>query len=217
MKKYDMSSFKYLFLAGERLDPDTYEWATNLLKRPVIDHWWQTESGWPITANCMGIQQFPLKPGSSTKPVPGFDVQILNSEGKIAGADEEGFVAIKLPLPPGTLQTLWQAEDRFIQSYMSKFPGYYFTADSGYKDKDGYIFVMGRVDDVINVAGHRLSTGSMEEVVAKHPAVAECAVIGVHDELKGQLPVGFVVLKDGSAQSDDEVKNRVVKMVREQI
>ncbi|HEX8949751.1 MAG TPA: propionyl-CoA synthetase, partial [Dissulfurispiraceae bacterium] len=217
VKKYDLSGFKYLFLAGERLDPDTYHWAYNLLKRPVVDHWWQTETGWPITANCMGIEQFPIKPGSSTKPVPGFNVKILDSDGTVLGADQEGLVAIRHPLPPGTLQTLWQADDRFAQSYMKLFPGYYFTSDGGYRDEDGYTYIMGRVDDVINVAGHRLSTGAMEEIIAKHPAVAECAVIGAADSLKGQLPVGLVVLKAGADADSRKLKEELVQMVRGQI
>ena len=217
IKKYDLSNFKYLFLAGERLDPDTYHWAHNLLKKPVIDHWWQTETGWPITANCMGIEQFPIKPGSSTKPVPGFNVQILDAAGKPLGAKQEGLVAVKLPLPPGTLPTLWNADDRFTESYMNVFPGYYFTSDGGYIDEDSYVYIMGRVDDVINIAGHRLSTGEMEEIVATHPAIAECAVIGVHDSLKGQLPVGLVVLKAGAQKTEEEIRNELVKMIREKI
>ena len=217
VKQYDLSGFKYLFLAGERLDPDTYHWAHKLLDKPVIDHWWQTETGWPITANCMGIEQFPIKPGSSTKPVPGFDVQVLDTTGKNLGAKEEGLVTVKLPLPPGTLPTLWNADDRFLQSYMKMFEGYYFTADGGYKDEDGYVFVMGRVDDVINVAGHRLSTGEMEEIIATHPDVAECAVIGAGDSLKGQLPVGFVVLKAGVRKSPEEMRNELARLIRDQI
>ncbi|MBF0328176.1 MAG: propionyl-CoA synthetase [Nitrospirae bacterium] len=215
--KYDLSKFKYLFLAGERLDPDTYHWAHNLLKKPVIDHWWQTETGWPITANCMGIEQFEIKPGSSTKPVPGFDVRILDTTGKEVEANKEGLVAVKLPLPPGTLPTLWNAEDRFLESYIKPLPGYYFTADGGNKDEDGYIFVMGRVDDVINVAGHRLSTGEMEEILATHPDVAECAVIGAGDELKGQLPVGLVVLKAGANREPAEIKTELRSLIREEI
>lgn len=217
IKKYDLSCFKYLFLAGERLDPDTYHWAHNLLKKPVIDHWWQTETGWPITANCMGIEPFPVKPGSSTKPVPGFDVRILDSSGKCLASKQEGLVVIKLPLPPGTLPTLWNADDRFVRSYLSPFPGYYFTSDGGFIDEDGYVYIMGRVDDVINVAGHRLSTGEMEEVVATHPDVAECAVIGVHDGIKGQLPLGLVVLKTGVSKDHDEIKKELVRMVRNTI
>ncbi|GAB6061377.1 propionyl-CoA synthetase [Deferrisoma palaeochoriense] len=216
-KKYDLSNFKYLFLAGERLDPDTYHWASDLLKRPVIDHWWQTETGWPIAANCAGIELMPIKPGSPTKAVPGYDVRILDDAGKELGPNQEGIVVVKLPLPPGTLPTLWQNDERFRQSYTDPFPGYYFTGDGGYKDEDGYLYIMGRVDDVINVAGHRLSTGAMEEVIATHPAVAECAVIGVADNLKGQVPVGFVVLKAGAEVDPDQLKADLVKMIREQI
>jgi propionyl-CoA synthetase len=217
IKKYDLSGFRYLFLAGERLDPDTYHWAHNLLQKPVIDHWWQTETGWPITANCMGIESFPIKPGSCTKPVPGYNVQIIDNMGRKLGPKEEGLVVIQLPLPPGTLPSLWNADERFIESYMKIFPGYYFTSDGGYIDEDGYVHIMGRVDDVINVAGHRLSTGSMEEVVAQHEDVAECAVIGAHDNLKGQLPVGLVVLKAGVARGEEELKKELVQMIRNEI
>jgi propionyl-CoA synthetase len=217
LKKYDLSGFKYLFLAGERLDSDTYHWASKMLDRPVIDHWWQTETGWPITANCMGIEAFPVKPGSSTKPVPGYDVQILDNDGNPVEAGKEGLVTVKLPLPPGTLPTLWQAEQRFLEAYVNPFPGYYFTSDGGYIDKDGYVFVMGRVDDVINVAGHRLSTGEMEEIVATHKDVAECAVFGVEDELKGQVPIGLAVLKSGAEREEGELQQELVKMIREEI
>jgi propionyl-CoA synthetase len=217
LEKYDISHFKYLFLAGERLDPDTYQWAADLLQRPVIDHWWQTESGWPIAANCLGIEKFPVKPGSPTKAVPGYDVRILDPEGNELPRGQEGLVVIKQPLPPGTLTTLWENDDRYVESYLSMYPGYYFTGDGGYIDEEGYIYIMGRVDDVINVAGHRLSTGSMEEVVARHPDVAECAVIGVADDFKGQLPVGFLVLKQGAAKSEADVISDVIAMVREQI
>ena len=217
LKKYDLSGFKYLFLAGERLDPDTYHWASRLLEKPVIDHWWQTETGWPITANCMGIEEFPVKPGSSTKPVPGYNVQILDADGKAAEPGKEGLVVIKLPLPPGTLPTLWKAEKRFLESYMNMMPGYYFTSDGGYIDRDGYVFVMGRVDDVINVAGHRLSTGEMEEIVSAHQDVAECAVFGVEDGLKGQVPIGLAVLKTGVQRDEDEIKQELVKLIREEI
>lgn len=217
VKKYDLSTFKYLFLAGERLDPDTYYWASNILGVPVIDHWWQTETGWPIAANCMGIEQFPIKAGSPTKAVPGYDIRILDDGGHELGAGQEGNIVVRLPLPPGTLTTLWKAEDRFVSSYTSQFPGYYNTSDGGYIDEDGYVFVMGRIDDVINIAGHRLSTGAMEEVVATHPDAAECAVIGVEDQLKGQLPVGFVVFKAGVEKSIEEVAPQLAQMVREQI
>jgi propionyl-CoA synthetase len=217
VRKYDLSKFECLFLAGERLDPDTYHWAHDLLQKPVIDHWWQTETGWPITANCIGIEEFSVKPGSSTKPVPGYDVRIVDGSGKQLGPKEEGLVVIKLPLPPGTLPTLWNADERFLDSYMKIFPGYYFTSDGGYRDEDGYTFIMGRVDDVINVAGHRLSTGEMEEIIAQHPDVAECAVFGVHDSLKGQLPLGLVVLKSGANRDETDIKIELVKMIREEI
>ena len=217
IKKYDLSAFQALFLAGERLDPDTYHWAHTLLKKPVIDHWWQTETGWPITANCMGIEEFPIKPGSSTKPVPGFNVTILDPSGNKLGPKQEGLVAIKLPLPPGTLPTLWQADQRFVESYMKPFPGYYFTSDGGYIDEDGYVFIMGRVDDVINVAGHRLSTGEMEEVVSTHKDVAECAVIGAHDQLKGQLPLGLIVLKSGVDRDEEDIRMELSHMMRNTI
>ena len=215
--KHDISCLKYLFLAGERLDPDTYHWASDMLKIPVVDHWWQTETGWPIAANCMGIEELPIKPGSPTKPVPGFDVRILNDQGEELPDGTEGIIGIRLPLPPGCLPTLWQKDDAYITSYVSDFPGFYATGDGGYKDADGYLYIMGRVDDIINVAGHRLSTGGMEEVVARHPDVAECAVIGVEDQLKGQVPVGFVVLKAGVSKPDADVQKEVVGMVRSEI
>ncbi len=217
LKQYDLGGFQSLFLAGERLDPDTYHWACKLIDRSVIDHWWQTETGWPITANCMGIEEFPIKPGSSTKPVPGYNVKILDVDGKELANGKEGLVAIKLPLPPGTLPTLWEADDRFIESYMSMLPGYYFTSDGGYIDEEGYVYVMGRVDDVINVAGHRLSTGEMEEIVATHKSIAECAVIGAADELKGQVPVGLVVLKAGVSVDEATLVHELVAMIREEI
>lgn len=217
LKKYDITNFKYLFLAGERLDPDTYYWASNLLNRPVIDHWWQTETGWPITANCMGIEPFPIKAGSSTKPVPGYSVHVVDANGNIIPPEQEGLIVIKLPLPPGTLPTLWNAESRFLESYIKVIPGYYFTADSGYIDREGYVFIMGRVDDVINVAGHRLSTGAMEEVISKHPDVAECAVFGIEDSLKGQLPLGLIVLKSGVNRDSKQIKQEIAQMVRNQI
>ena len=216
-RKYDLSSLRSLFLAGERLDPDTYHWASDVLGVRVIDHWWQTESGWAIVANCLGIEPMAVKPGSSSKPVPGYDVQILDGEGNRLGAGEEGLVVVKLPLPPGSLPTLWRDDDRFVDSYMSAFPGYYLTGDGGYIDEDGYVFVMGRVDDVINVAGHRLSTGAMEAVLADHPDVAECAVIGIADELKGQVPLGFAVLNAGTDRDAGELQEELVQMVRDQI
>lgn len=217
LKKYDLSHFKYLFLAGERLDPDTYFWASNLLKRPVVDHWWQTETGWAIVGNCMGLEPLPIKAGSPTKPMPGYQLQILDSNGRILPPETEGIVAIRLPLPPGTFMTLWQDDQKFKTSYLDLFPGYYYTGDGGYVDKDGYVFIMGRVDDVINVAGHRLSTGAMEEVISKHPNVAECAVVGRKDDFKGQLPLGFVVLKSHVHRDHDEIIKELVEMVRDQI
>ncbi len=217
LDQYDLSSFEALYLAGERLDPDTYHWASDLLGVPIIDHWWQTETGWAIVANCRGIEELEVKAGSPTRPVPGYDVRILDNEGKELPAGEEGNIAIKLPLPPGTLATLWRNEERFISSYMSAFPGYYETSDGGFIDQDGYVFVMGRIDDVINIAGHRLSTGAMEEVIATHPDVAECAVIGTDDQLKGQLPLGLFVLKAGVEREETEIRSELVKMVREEI
>jgi len=215
--RYDLSSLRSLFLAGERLDPDTYHWAKDLLGVPVIDHWWQTESGWPIVANPIGIEEMMVKPGSASVPVPGYDVQILDADGSEVGPNTDGLVAIRLPLPPGTLPTLWGDDDRFISSYLDTFDGYYLSGDGGHKDEDGYVYIMGRVDDVINVAGHRLSTGTMEEVLADHPDVAECAVIGVHDELKGQIPLGFVVKKSGVNRDDQEITDELVQMVRDQV
>ncbi len=217
LEGYDLSRFRYLFLAGERLDPDTYHWASDLLGVSIVDHWWQTETGWPIAANCLGIEPLPLKAGSATMPVPGYDVQVLGANGQALGRGEEGAVAIRLPLPPGTLTTLWGADDRFVDSYLSAFPGYYLSGDGGYFDEDGYLFVMGRTDDVINVAGHRLSTGAIEEVVAAHPDVAECAVIGVPDELRGEVPLGFVVLKAGSGREPVELEQELVERVRAEV
>jgi propionyl-CoA synthetase len=215
--RYDLSRFRILFLAGERLDPDTYHWATKLLGRPVIDHWWQTESGWAIVANCMGIEPLPVKPGSPTKPVPGWDVRILDEDGKRCGPNEEGAVVVRLPLAPGALPTLWNDDDGYLNTYLSRYEGYYLTGDGGHIDEDGYVFVMGRIDDVINVAGHRLSTGTMEEVLAGHPDVAECAVVGAADQLKGQVPMGFVVLKAGVERDRDELVGELIAMVRQQI
>jgi propionyl-CoA synthetase len=216
-RRHDLSRFRTLFLAGERLDPDTYHWASELLGRPVIDHWWQTESGWAIVANCMGVEPLPVKPGSPTKPVPGWDVRILDEDGNRCAPGEEGAVVIRLPLAPGALPTLWGDDAGFLDAYMTRYPGYYLTGDGGHVDADGYVYVMGRIDDVINVAGHRLSTGSMEEVLAGHPDVAECAVVGAADPLKGQVPVGFVVLKAGAERDPDELRAELVAMVREQI
>ncbi|MGW6332963.1 propionyl-CoA synthetase [Nocardia rhamnosiphila] len=221
VKQYDLSELKYLFLAGERLDPQTYHWATELLDVPVIDHWWQTETGWPIVANPAGIELLDIKPGSPTRPLPGWDVRVLDGAGMPAPPGEDGAIVVKLPMPPGALPTLWNDDDRFVRSYLSAFDGYYLTGDGGRIDSDGYLFVMGRTDDIINVAGHRLSTGAMEEVLSAHPDVAECAVIGVADGLKGQIPRGFVVLKSGvdaDAQGyQDALRAELVRMVRDQV
>ncbi|MBI5252001.1 MAG: propionyl-CoA synthetase [Desulfomonile tiedjei] len=218
LKKYDISKFETLFLAGERLDPDTYFWATDLLKVPVIDHWWQTETAWAICGNFRGLEQFPIKAGSATMPMPGYNLKVLDGiSAQELGPNEAGLLAVKLPLPPGNLPTLWNNDKRFVESYMAPFPGYYVTGDGGHIDEEGYVFVMGRIDDVINVAGHRLSTGGMEEVLSKHPSVAECAVIGAADNLKGQLPVGFVVLKSGVNRQKDEIVSELVQMVRQDI
>jgi acyl-coenzyme A synthetase/AMP-(fatty) acid ligase len=215
--KYDLSSLKYLFLAGERTDVATYEWASAMLKRPVIDHWWQTESGYPMLANLAGVGLIPVKPGSAGKPMFGFDIRILSPDHDFMPPNQEGAVVIKLPLPPGCLPGLWNDNDRFISSYLTEFPGYYFSGDGGYRDDDGYIYITGRMDDVINVAGHRLSTSEMEEIVAGHYAVAECAVVGCHDEIKGQLPVGFVVLKHSHDQQSDQIALELVAKVRDTI
>ena len=215
--KYDLSCLKYLFLAGERSDPDTLEWAENKLGVPVIDHWWQTETGWSICANCAGIELLPIKHGSPTRAAPGMDVRVVDEANNEIARGEIGALVVKLPLPPGTLPTLWNADKRFIESYMEEFPGYYKTADAGYIDEAGYVYVMSRTDDIINVAGHRLSTGGMEEVLSAHPDVAECAVIGVADQLKGQLPLGFLVLKSGVDRDHQEIVKEVVQMVRQKI
>ena len=216
-KKYDIPKFECLYLAGERLDPDTYHWASDLLKKPVIDHWWQTETGWAIAANCRGIELLPVKPGSPTKPCPGYNLKILNSEGVELPAGSEGSIVAKLPLPPGNLVTLFKADERFVKAYMSTFPGYYDTSDGGYIDADGYVYVMGRMDDVINVSGHRLSTGAMEEIIASHPDVAECAVMGTNDQLKGEVPLGMFVLKAGVTKDPAEIAKELVQMVRDRI
>ncbi len=214
---YDLARFKVLFLAGERLDPDTLRWAESRLQVPVIDHWWQTETGWPICANCLGIEPLPIKEGSPSKAVPGMDVRVLDAAAKEAEPGETGTLVIKLPLPPGTIRTLWNADERYVEAYLREFPGYYQTGDAGFIDRDGYVYVMSRTDDIINVAGHRLSTGAMEEVLAAHPDVAECAVTGVADDLKGQLPLGFLVLKAGVERDNAEIVDEVVQMVREKI
>ncbi|MDA3645265.1 propionyl-CoA synthetase [Saccharopolyspora indica] len=217
LAEHDISSLRTLFLAGERLDPETYHWASEHLGVPVIDHWWQTETGWPICANLRGLEPMPVKPGSPTVAVPGYDVVALDQAGNPLPPETDGAICIRLPLPPGTLPTLWGDDERFRESYLSRYPGYYLTGDNGYVDADGYVFVMGRTDDVINVAGHRLSTGSMEAVLAAHPAVAECAVIGVRDALKGQVPRGLVVLKSGVDIDPEVLREELVAAVREQI
>ena len=217
IRQYDISSLRTLFLAGERCDPTTYQWASDQLKIPVVDHWWQTETGWPIVANPIGIRHFPVKAGSATLPVPGFDVRILDEAGTELFNGAEGYIAIKLPLPPGCMKTLWQDDERFEASYLSTFDGYYVTGDGGYKDADGYVYIMGRVDDVINVSGHRLSTGEMEEIVATHPHVAECAVIGIHDELKGEVPLGIFVSKNDSDFDHHQLEQALIALVREKI
>jgi len=217
IEKYDISGLRALYLAGERADPDTIEWAQNVMGVPVYDHWWQTETGWTIAGMPAGIEKMPVKIGSPTVAMPGYDVQILDDEGRQMPAGELGAIAIKLPLPPGTLPNLWNAEERFKKSYLNTFPGYYETGDAGMIDEDGYLYIMARTDDVINVAGHRLSTGAMEEVLAAHPDVAECAVIGVTDELKGQLPMGFVCLNKGAETSEDDVKTQCIKLMRDKI
>jgi acetate--CoA ligase len=212
--KYDNSSLKYLFLAGERCDVATYEWLKNLAKVPVIDHWWQTESGWAMLANMAGFDLHETKPGSATKPVCGYDIQIVNANNEQLGANEEGAVVVKLPLAPGCLPTLWNNDERFQQSYLDPFPSYYFSGDGGYIDEDGYVFITGRIDDIINVAGHRLSTAEMEEVVASHTDVAECCVVGIADDLKGQIPVGFFVLKAGVEKEGSVIEKELIQMVR---
>ncbi|MCP4422893.1 MAG: propionyl-CoA synthetase, partial [Chloroflexi bacterium] len=217
LESYDLSDFRSLFLAGERCDPDTLHWAQEKLGAPVIDHWWQTETGWPIVSNCLGIEQLPIKPGSAAVSVPGYDVQIMNENFEQASADEIGDVVIKLPLPPGTLQTLWRNDDGYQLSYLKAYDGYYLTSDAGYKDEDGYVFIMSRTDDIINVAGHRLSTGGIEGALASHPDVAECAVIGVNDALKGAIPLGFIVLNVGVNRDKDTIVKELIQLVREEI
>ncbi|MDY2586724.1 acetate--CoA ligase [Winogradskyella aquimaris] len=217
INKSDISCLKYQFLAGERCDVATLRWTEQHLKIPVIDHWWQTESGWPMLTNMVGVELMAVKPGSASLPVCGYDIQILNEEGKEVAAGVEGYVAAKLPLPPGTLLNLWGNPQRFKSGYLDKFPGYYFSGDGGYKDEDGYVFITGRVDDIINVAGHRLSTAEMEEIVASHHAVAECAVFGVHCDLKGQKPLGLIVLKTGDEQDENQISKEIIQDVRHEI
>ena len=216
-RQYDISCLQTIFAAGERLDPPTYEWLSDSFKVPVLDHWWQTETGWSIAANMHGLESMPVKSGSSTVPVPGFNIEILDESGNQLEANQQGFIAIKLPLPPSCLTSIWGDDTRLKSSYLDTYPGYFSTGDGGYFDEDGYLFIMGRVDDVINVAGHRLSTGEMEEIVGKHPMVAECAVIGRRDELKGQLPMGFVVLKNTDGVNPDQVVDEVIALVRQDI
>jgi propionyl-CoA synthetase len=215
--RYDLSGFRMLFLAGERCDPDTLIWARDRLGVPVIDHWWQTETGWAIGANPTGLELFPVKPGSCTKPVPGYDVRVLDDHGAELPPGKTGTIVIRLPLPPGCLTTLWNNDQDYIRTYLSEYPGYYLTGDAGFIDDDGYLWIMGRTDDIINTAGHRLSTGAMEEVLASHPDVAECAVTGVADTVKGEIPVGFIVLKAGVTRDRDEIIRELVRMVREKI
>ncbi|KZK76505.1 Acetyl-coenzyme A synthetase [Pseudovibrio sp. Ad46] len=217
LAKYSIAGLRSLFLAGERADPDTILWAENLLGVPVIDHWWQTETGWCIAGNPLGLGKLPIKLGSSTVPMPGYDMHVLDDEGNELGAGELGNIVVKLPMPPGSLPTLWNADDRFKEAYLTEFPGYYKTADAGLMDDDGYLFIMARTDDIINVAGHRLSTGGMEEVLSEHPDVAECAVIGIADNLKGQLPCGFVVLKSGVEKQTAVIEKELVALVREKV
>ena len=217
MARYDLSRFRTLFLAGERCDPDTLIWARERLAVPVVDHWWQTETGWPMAANCVGLGMLPVKPGSPTKVVPGYDIQVLGDDNREMPAGQIGSIAVKLPMPPGSLPTLWNNDAGYERSYLTRHPGFYLTGDAGYKDEDEYIYIMSRVDDIINVAGHRLSTGAMEEVLSSHPDVAECAVMGVTDEIKGEVPVGFVVTKAGVARSDADLCRELVELVRERI
>jgi propionyl-CoA synthetase len=217
IKNYDLSSFRALFLAGERCDPDTLVWAQQHLRVPVIDHWWQTETGWAIGANCAGLELLPVKPGSCTKPVPGYDVRVLDDQGAPVPPGETGNIVVRLPLPPGCFTTLWQNDRDFVKTYFSAYPGYYLTSDAGFIDTDGYLWIMGRTDDIINVAGHRLSTGAMEEVLASHPDVAECAVTGVHDPVKGEVPVGFVVLKAGVTKEAALIAAELILLVRQKI
>ncbi|MBT4088423.1 MAG: AMP-binding protein, partial [Deltaproteobacteria bacterium] len=217
LKTYDLSSLKTLFLAGERTDPDTLKWAENKLGIPVIDHWWQTETGWAIAANCMGVEKLKVKDGSPTKPAPGWDLQVVDANTQPVKTGEIGALVIKLPLPPGSLPTLWHNDEGYVKTYLDEFPGYYKTADAGFIDEEGYVFVMSRTDDIINVAGHRLSTGAMEEILTDHPDVAEAAVLGVDDKLKGEIPVGFLILNSGVDRDHGVIVNEVIQMVRDRI
>ena len=217
IRKYDLDSLRTLFLAGERCDPDTLLWAREKLDVPVIDHWWQTETGWPAGANCVGLGMFPVKPGSCTKAVPGYDVRVLDDAANELPADQIGSIVIKLPMPPGCLPTLWNNDAGYRETYLTEFDGYYTTADAGFKDEDGYLWIMSRTDDIINVAGHRLSTGAMEEVLSSHPDVAECAVLGVEDEIKGEVPLGTIVLKAGVSRPGAEIIQELIQMVRQKI
>jgi propionyl-CoA synthetase len=217
LSRYDLSAFRTLFLAGERADPDTVKWAERILGVPVLDHWWQTETGWAIVGNPVGLGMLPVKYGSPTVAMPGYQIEIIDEAGERAAPNQMGSIAVKLPLPPGCLPSLWQQDQRFIESYLADFPGHYKTADAGFKDEDGYLYIMGRTDDIINVAGHRLSTGGMEEVLASHPDVAECAVIGVRDAVKGEVPCGFVVLKAGVAREPEAIEQEIVALVRNTI
>jgi len=217
IRHFDLSALKTLFMAGERLDPPTYEWTTEKTGKPVIDHWWQTETGWAIAGNLQGVEKMPVKPGSATVPAPGFNIKILGENGAELGANEQGLITIKLPLPPGCLPTIWGDHERYVSGYLEQFPGYYVSGDGGYFDDDGYVYVMGRIDDVINVAGHRLSTGEMEGIVAAHPAVAECAVFGINDSLKGEVPLGLVLIKDGIEIDESRLNDELKQMVRKEI
>jgi propionyl-CoA synthetase len=217
IRQYDLSTFRTLFLAGERADPPTVEWAEQQLKVPVIDHWWQTETGWCIAGNPVGLGMLPVKHGSPTVPMPGYQVDVVDEAAKPIGPNKMGSIVIKLPMPPGCLPTLWNQDSRFKEAYLSEFPGYYKTSDAGYKDEDGYVWVMGRTDDIINVAGHRLSTGGMEEILASHPDVAECAVLGVKDAIKGEVPCGFLVLKAGVKRAPSEIEKEIIALVRDKL
>ena len=217
IKSRDLSSLRQLFLAGEKLDSSTHQWLEQMTGKPVLDHWWQTETGWPVTAPCLGLEGHLPGPGSSNRPVPGYHVQVMDEEGRLLGPGQQGSIVIALPLPPGCSQTLWNDHARYLQAYLQAFPGYYHTGDGGYIDDEGFVYIMGRTDDVINVSGHRLSTGEMEDLVGQHPAVAECAVIGVHDEIKGQVPLGMIVLKDGTRETAEQLCREMVELVRERI